>query len=159
MKLSEAITKYGDVDLWKCIALNETDHQDRQKADLKEKIQTKKIDMTACIESGIDCEFALKGADFIYLGMLDNICTKTVHKYQETSTEVCYNQCRPRMNGHIHANPWKYNKQPIPDGFKLEVYILTEKGRILVVTTTSHATKWKDVIMFEVIGIAEGYTL
>lgn len=112
----------------------------------------KKINMSVCIESGIDCEFWEDNAASM-IGQLDNIEEGVL--YQDTLMG-CHKHCRPRMNGHIHASPTGWDKCPLPEGFIIRVWdmALNDCGM-----TDYLKLDWTTLIMFEVTGIAEGYEL
>ncbi len=112
------------------------------------KPKPKKIDMSVCIESGIDCEF------------WDNDCPipidYTIAKIKDM--EVNYDNCRPRMNGHIHASPTGWDKCPLPEGFTVIVW--DRYGhRTNWATNDCSLLKWENVAMFQVAGITKGWEL
>ncbi len=155
MKLSEAITKYGDVDIWKC---PEAHHG---KAEVIIKPEPKKINMSVCIESGIDCEFwSGETAVFKVVGKLHSIVSGAYPFRVSTETKDIWNDCmncRPRMN-HIHASPTGWDKYPIPEGFKVNVWTRYNED-VYENADYIHDVNWRSVTMFEITGIADDYEL
>jgi len=125
---------------------------------VKPEPKTKRIDMSVCIESGIDCEFSCsleQPEDVWSYGKLKAIDGEDDMPHL-THDNNWYEHCRPRMN-HIHACPNGFDKCPLPEGFKIKWWfnIDGESSESL-----SHCLMWdKNVTMFEVTGIAEGFEL
>ena len=139
MKLSEAITKFGDVTLYEASVLEAEPAM----------IAPKKIDMTACIESGIDCEFSDDGC--YVMPTIDKVTCP-----EDIDADADY--VRPRMNGHPHASPTGWDKCPLPEGFKIAVW--DSRGSATNwLTNDCSLLVWENVRMFQVTGIAEGYEL
>lgn len=115
-----------------------------------------KIDMSVCIESGIDCEFAYADGDYGCLyGKLAAIADGYFHLNNKTRNT--YTGCRPRMN-HIHASPDGWDKSPVPDGFKIVVWD-NYNNKTNWVIGDSDFLKWENVAMFKVTGIQEGFEI
>jgi hypothetical protein len=120
---------------------------------------TKKvIDMSALIESGIDCEF------WDGEGNVDWSMTKLIsispNQYPYRSTNNITRFCRPRMN-HIHA--WQGDECPLPDGFRVKVWlrnsVYVSSSVIATEMAWSHDNSEGDIIAFEVLGLADGYVM
>ena len=118
----------------------------------------KVIDLSVLIESGIDCEFK-------------DSCDKKWHVskadkglYQEsiygTKSGDYFEQCRPRMN---HKHAWFFGDCPLPEGFKVKVWfrdndVAPEVGEVSEYCWASCNAE-RDIIAFEVIGLADGYVM
>lgn len=139
---------------------------------IKSKPKPKKIDMSVCIESGIDMEFSdcddFVKSETIDIGKLASIINDKFRPYK-SDCDAIYPYCRPRMN-HIHACPDGFDKCPVPEGFVVNVNyrqpsLLVDAEHLLgngleaSRYTWNHAGGLTDIIAFEVTGIAEGYTL
>jgi len=150
MKLSELIKELGDIDI-DLTALTKLDTPERPISP-----ELKKIDMSACIESGIDCEFAMDGKkDVTTIRSLRSINLELKLPYIDDLYRE-WKYCRPRMNGHIHVSPDGWDKCPIPDGFIIQYW--DKVGNSIECITVNN--EWsKDIIMFQITCIAEGYTL
>jgi len=124
----------------------------------KDKPELKKIDMSVCIESGIDCEFSFDFDVAVSIGKLAKISD---NGYEDTQVDY-FDYCRPRMN-HIHACPDGFDKCPLPEGFLIKAYYIgspTQNGLKQLSVVSGYKTYiWTNVIAFEVTGIAEGYEL
>ena len=147
MKLSEAITKYGDVDVTNKLVISHISKQPEGKPELK------KIDMSHCIESRIDIE--------IYDDEHDSwdICRNiwSLGEFKEFQRKG--SEYRPRMN-HIHACPNGLDECPLPAGFAFNQYFLNNnKIHTTACISVEDVVNWNCIIAFEVTGIAEGYTL
>jgi len=150
MKLSEAITKYGDMEI------NENMIEKLCPQQIKESKPKIKIDMSRCIESGIDSEFSEdKGGWFVsklrYISDFGRF---------EDFHHLMYKYCRPRMN-HIHASPTGWDKCPIPEGFIINMYSFElSTGMALCGSYKNyHSLDWTFIKMFEITDIAEDYEL
>lgn len=113
----------------------------------------KKIDMSVCIESGIDCEFSDK-KDFTEdnISKLYGLTTYNSIATFHDGRNKYRNHCRPRFN-HIHASPTGWDKCPIPEGFRIKVWTHCNDW-------TQDSDQWdRDTIMIEVISITKGYEL
>ena len=122
------------------------------------KPELKKIDMSRCIESGIDMEFDLSGSTPIRISKLSSI-DSSAFPFNFDSDDSCSETCRPRMN-HIHACIDGFDKCPLPDGFKIKVYL--RDGDTIgndEITSWIHHGFAGDIIAFEVTGIADGWEL
>ena len=128
---------------------------------------TKKvIDLSVLIDSQIDCEFSdCDFKQYTSVGRLSSIFGGQTLPFV-LSDDVGYNnakfeQCRPRMN-HIHA--WQGGACPLPEGFRVKVW-LRDGGQkpmetIVNYLTWSHdVSHWRDIIAFEVLGLADGYVM
>lgn len=118
-----------------------------------------KIDMTACIVSGIDCEFSDRGNAYLIsqLGGIEGSDFITLQS-------AAFTMCRVREN---YWHPWLSGGScPLPDG--LVVDLLLRNGEV----SNNHQTPtnninhtWHyitsndgvDIIAFRVIGIADGW--
>jgi len=165
IKLSEAITMYGDRELTEEFhdyirVTTATGHLDAIDA-IKEKKTP--IDLSVLIESGIDCEFGDRHSYTEIDKLLSIGKVSTTMPYASNySDSYC---CRPRMN-HIHACPEGFDKCPLPEGFRVGVYYRNPKalrGSILESGLNSHNYVWNhlggssDIIAFEALGLADGY--
>lgn len=129
------------------------------------KPEPKLIDMSVCIESGIDCEFVGNDAnkDEESFGKLQEYTTVGNTPEYKRINGGYYYACRPRMNGHIHASPDGWNKCPIPEGFVVKYWFI--RSDMLKSSTTSTPecpeiqTDWSNVNMFEVVAVHEDYML
>jgi len=143
VKLSEAITKLGDIEI-------DFDKLESPNYELK------KIDMSVCIESGIDCEFT--DNERFYNSTISKLTKSNIIYWTEKNKK----QCRPRMN-HIHASPTGWDKCPIPKGFNIKIYWVTSQYMPLACeefsTYYEMERSWSNIVMFEVTGIAEGWEL
>ncbi len=149
MKLSVAITKYGDMELpssaesimkgWTTLP------------------KPKKIDMSVCIESQIDCEFSdLPLGDSTYISKLKKLIPELRLGYIDTKQDRRWRNCRPRFN-HIHAKPKGWDKCPVPEGFILKIWNKQMDDRPS--TSGSQITCWENVTMFQVTGLQEEWEL
>jgi len=140
MKLSEAISKYGDIDIKNSLVIS---HISKCKESLK------KIDMSRCIESGIDCEFSDCGFSESVIGKLYEVNSGD-YPYMFPGTRG-FIRCRPRMN-HIHACPYGFDECMLPEGFNIKVHLRnSEMGE------SGYSNS--DIIAFEVLGISDGWEL
>lgn len=161
MKLSEAITEFGDIDL----------HQVTTMHGVVESIIVKdpethpckqKIDLSRLIESELDCEFRVMGDKEFQnstIGKLIGVGIEALYPFQiEADTRSLYTLCRPRMN-HIHACPNGYEKSPLPDGFKV-VITFQDKSHSTVHTTDNQLDNhWRNARYIEILGVSEGWEL
>jgi len=115
----------------------------------------KKIDMSVCIESGIDCEFGREDK-------LDSLIIRKLISIDEQGNYITafdweYDFCRPRMN-HIHASPTGWDKCPLPEGFIITIF--KDDGSPMSGRESSDKDNaWTVIRMFEITGIADGYEL
>lgn len=110
----------------------------------------KKINMSVCIESGIDMEFY--SCEVWKLGRLYAVMADG--QYDNGCNEY-FGTCRPRMN-HTHASPTGWEQCPIPEGFVVDLYFSDCQN----LNVTIHSKiDWQHVIMFEVTDIAAGWEL
>jgi len=120
--------------------------------------ELKKIDMSRCIESGIDCEFG-ESEDFSgyqeisQLHSVSNVC----YKYNYDDDDRASTYCRPRMN-HIHACPDGFDECPIPEGFVMTTW-LGDGGNGAIEQRRYLDNGWKNIRMFKITGIADGWEL
>ena len=117
------------------------------------KPKPKKIDMSVCIESGIDCEFSNKPEVDWKLVEISKLLEVSAGDYMYWLSKTSgFRHCRPRFN-HIHASPTGWDKCPIPEGFRIKVWTHCNDW-------TQDSDQWdKDIIMIESIGITKGYEL
>lgn len=121
----------------------------------------KKIDMSVCIKSKVDCEFFHDSNSRYYIDTLVEIITKETKKLIYHSTNGRFlNCCRPRFSTpekpYYHASPKGWDKCPIPIGLKFSYWDINNtefknsgKNHLLI--------DWSTVLMFEVTGYAQGY--
>lgn len=118
--------------------------------------QKKIIDLSVCIESGIDMEFSDDGS-FMIIDTLVNTCS--VNKVYRTSHSSLFNKCRVRQD-HWHSWQGGY-KCPLPEGLKVELmYRNRGKGQHSPAYTEldwNHNDSVYDIIAFKVISVADGY--
>ena len=121
----------------------------------------KVIDLSVLIESGIDCEFKDDIGERTTIGKLLEIMNADLHMYPYitgNSADKYYGQCQPRIH-HIHA--WQGGECPLPEGFEVKVWLrgdtLPKICVLLDWVLQKHSSK--DIIAFEVIGIAAGYVM
>ena len=118
----------------------------------------KKIDMSACIESGIDMLFWNNNAEEKRIGKLARMPVTSANGdcyfIIDNDLEWEYIHCRPRFN-HIHASPTGYKEMPIPEGFIVESW----DGDDYLGERDCEEYNWKDVVMFKITGVQEGYEL
>lgn len=170
MLLSEAITKYGDIDTISELphkmdivdlqCLESVARQAYELACAKEKPELKKIDMSRCIESAIDCEFCDQDEADVRIEKL-----MSIHGGNFYDPSEHWDYCHPRMN-HIHACPVGFDESPLPEGFKIKIYRRDgneTKGLSVDFATFNQGREYRisknDIIAFEVTGIADGWEL
>jgi len=166
---------YGD----RVTAVNNVDLTNHSEWDLISKalreneiIKLKKIDMSVCIESGIDCEFSEDGFEqpvenqyydkTVYcIDKLFNIGGReSEHRHISMihGTNNWFEYCRPRMN-HTHSSPTMWDKCPLPEGFIITTW-LDGCSEVGVEGQKEYSSNvWSRIHMFQVTGIAEGYEL
>ena len=115
----------------------------------------KKIDMSVCITSGIDCEFSDYEEFTPKQVWIDTLSPRDSGRHSSTR-QSSYRFCRPRMNGHPHASPTGWDTCPLPEGFVIDVY---GKKNDMKGVKNMDSVQWKSVRMFQVTGIAEGFEL
>jgi hypothetical protein len=128
--------------------------------DWRIKPKKKVIDLSVLIDSGIDCEFKDSG------GKKWRISKAYKGIYQEslygTKEGDFFEQCKPRMN-HIHA--WQGGECPLPEGFiVLAIFRNADNKEGLAsdfgdLWYLNAARNDKDIIAFEVLGVADGYVM
>lgn len=124
------------------------------------KTSPKKVDLSKLIESGIDCEF-WDGYGARHNGKLRHIATSGSPKYVATDIGEFLN-CQPRMN-HIHY--WGGGECPLPEGFRLRLHHRSgvssapTLGYEIPKAQWCHVAGGLDIIGFEIMGIAEGFSL
>lgn len=116
------------------------------------KPEPKKIDMSVCIESQIDCEFSDDVFNYAPVRKLKQIDCNG--KYISSNINN-WKYCRPRFK-HIHASPAGWGKKPFPEGFNFRAWHSLSEAAI--VDTWSECGN-RTITMFEITGIAEGYEL
>lgn len=116
-----------------------------------------KINMHQCISSKIDMEFSDKKftTTYISVGKLNQIQDGV--KPFVLSQGHTFNHCRPRMN-HIHACPDGFDKCPLPEGFIINLWN-NKGGKVWAGNSSGCDRNWGYIIMFEVVGIVDGYEL
>mgnify|MGYP000291785396 CR=1 FL=1 len=116
----------------------------------------KLIDMAHFIESGIDFEFS-DDETWIMLAGLVEIDLGCKHPYTNI-IGVRWKQCRPRMN---HKMFHDGGDCPIPEGFTLRLYFRDEAP---IVDDIHEGYNWihcgssNDIIGYEILGLADGWT-
>ena len=122
---------------------------------------TKKvIDLSVLIDSQIDCEFKNHIGERTTIGKLLEITDDAaIYPYiTGNSANNYYAQCQPRIH-HIHA--WQGGECPLPEGFEAKVWLRGDTLPKICVrldwVLQKHSSK--DIIAFEVIGIADGYVM
>ncbi|RKZ71952.1 MAG: hypothetical protein DRQ48_01830 [Gammaproteobacteria bacterium] len=148
MKLSEA----------PMLAVLERLSEIAQTKDLARLLKPKKIDMSVCFDSGIDCEFNLDKEEWVIeIGKLNSIdASPSPYPYNYAKEERCSNTCRPRFS-HIHANPYGWITCPIPEGFIITYW--NTNNTVYTNMITYKEKYWKAITMFEIIGIQDGWKL
>ena len=120
----------------------------------------KKIDMSVCIESGIDCEFwdAHDAEEEYVISKLLNIDIRReyLREIMHEGTQSYCQSCRPRMN-HINASPSGWDTCPLPEGFVITLW--GREGSEPLTALNYFKVGWHDITMFQVTGTAEGYIL
>ena len=121
----------------------------------------KVIDLSVLIDSQIDCEFRDDIGERTTIGKLLGITNADLDLYPYTtgnSADKHYGQCQPRIH-HIHA--WQGGECPLPEGFEVKVWLRGDTLPKICVrldwVLQKHSSK--DIIAFEVIGIADGYLM
>ena len=149
MKLSELIKKVGDIDI---------DLAALTKSGMTEK--PKKIDMSICIESGIDCEFSdmtETSSSRRYFSKLLHIGNDSAYgRFFKSGQHQNFLRCRPRMN-HIHASPAGWITCPIPEGFIINYW--NTNNTVYTNMITYKEKHWKAITMFQITGIQGGWKL
>jgi hypothetical protein len=110
---------------------------------------TKKvIDLSALIESGIDCEFCDDGLESRF-GKLIGIKEDGTFR----SEDWVWDKCQPRMN-HIHA--WQGGECPIK-GFVVRAWV--DKEDFLTVHTSSNSINWSKIMYVEFLEVEDDYVV
>ena len=129
---------------------------------IKEDKPTKKVIDLSVLIDGIDCEFwdaneagifiskVIKQSKRISLGTRE-------YRYYDVDGDT-WDRCQPRMN-HIHA--WQGGECPLPEGFEVKVWLRGDTFPKICVrldwVLQKHSSK--DIIAFEVLGVADGYVM
>ena len=121
----------------------------------------KVIDLSVLIESGIDCEFwDFSRTHLALIGPLSRITSFKNYSYETgNSSNRAHEKCRPRMN-HIHA--WQGGECPLPEGFRVKVFLrdgCVNSNKVTNFSQWSHTKSGNDIIAFEVLGLADGYVM
>ena len=120
------------------------------------KTAKKVIDLSVLIDSQIDCEFKDKGAKNWHVSK----ACKGLYQESLYGTEPgdFFEQCKPRMN-HIHA--WQGGECPLPEGFEVKVWLRGDTFPKICVRLdwVLQKNSSKDIIAFEVLGVADGYVM
>jgi hypothetical protein len=128
----------------------------------------KVIDLSALIDSQIDCQFSDSEADKeVYIGKLVNIFnSREPYRSDNGYGDIgIYKQCQPRMN---HKHAWDGDECPLPEGFMVKVWY-RDAGKTEIFKESTKAD-WlhKDfpnlavnynIIYFEVLRVADGYVM
>lgn len=148
MKLSEAITKYGDVDIAECLFTKHFSYETTES--LKQEL--KKIDMSRCVESGILCSFGPQG-HIMPLKVISE------GGFQAEKDGAKYYECKPLMD-YIYACPNGLDERPLPNGFQIRgYYISSGYACSKIYYDYDDGFDWKMVTAFEVIRVGDGYEL
>ena len=125
----------------------------------------KVIDLSVLIETGIDVELGDFQGVFFLGGHLTHIIEKgSSSMYNASDSTNAHSYARPRMN---HKHAWFSGNCPLPEGFVVEVWYrdglrlpdnLMNSG-IYNKTGWIHKNIGRDIIAFEVLGIADGYVM
>ena len=115
--------------------------------------EPKKIDMSVCIESGIDCEFNDHSFSMTphNIGGLRVISTDDKPYHAESFS---FRHCRPRFN-HIHAVDGAFNKQPLPDGFEVMVFFVNGE----VYQGEPREFDWDKINRFKMLKMLDGFVV
>lgn len=113
--------------------------------------EIKIIDMSAAIESGVDCEFTRGGWGD---PRIDALRSASRAPYVRRGSVACWDKCRIRQN-HIHYHDGR-SKSPIPDGLKITAYH-KDRSSIELLVTGGDRVNWQAVFGYKVLGPAPGY--
>ena len=128
---------------------------------LKSKPTKKVIDLSVLIETGIDVELGDFQGVFFLGGHLTHIIEKgSSSMYNASDSTNAHSYARPRMN---HKHAWFFGDCPLPDGFMVKVWfrdndVAPEVGEASEYCWASCNAE-RDIIAFEVLGIADGYAM
>ena len=152
MKLSEAISAYGDVDIKDVMGIRADDIVTKEYPP----DSIKKIDMSAFIESELDCEFN----DGTYEVWLISGLTGILDNYYLDDVGARWNKCRPRFN-YPYANSKGWDKCPVPIGYRVRVWMVNNNCELIQQEWNGgdFEYKWSSVRIFEIIEMLEGWEL
>lgn len=114
----------------------------------------KPIDMSICIESGIDVESSTTGVDW-YIDPSPEVSDTGC--YWSCALDDWVDYCRPRLN---HWHSWQGGECPVPEGLMGTVKFrngLTADLANYVWGDWGHTRTLEDIIAFRVTGLADGY--
>lgn len=127
---------------------------------LRKEPTPKPVDLSVCIESGIDMECSVTGNENAWwveqggtLKISDAGC------YWADSIEDWVGYCRPRMN---RWHSWQGGDCPVPEGFIGDILLrngVQSKNKKLCCWKWVHSGNYSDIIAFRVTGLADGYCL
>ncbi|MCP4988408.1 MAG: hypothetical protein GY928_20860 [Colwellia sp.] len=100
--------------------------------------------MSACIDSGIDCEF--RGVN----GWIIDKLVKIENGAYYTSSLERFRQCKPRMGEYIHASENGWDKCPIPKGYNIQYHHYQPGGPII--SSEYLNLYWETIYMFKILG-------
>jgi hypothetical protein len=126
----------------------------------------KKVNLSACIESGVDMEFAIDNSDWSFIAPLKKDAAFKLTPYVPTihlkGENRYFKYCRVRQD-HWHTHQGS-NKCPIPNGLIIIIQFIGNSG---IIETTEqvtdyfyngdHSIAWKHVTAFRVIGPTKGW--
>ena len=122
----------------------------------------KVINLSALIDSQIDCEFSDDFSSHLTIGTLLRITDCASYPYETgNSKDEVHGECKPRMS-HIHA--WQGGDCPLPEGFRVKVWWRSggegDAGDAFHLDLRwSNEKRQSDIIQFEVLGLADGYVM
>jgi len=130
---------------------------------------TKKvIDLSVLIDSQIDCEFKDDISERITIGKLQSVYDWYIsdeYPYKTGNSRADgYGQCQPRRN---HKHAWQGGECPLPEGFEVKVWYRDDSrctdtlmnSGVYKKTGWVHKIYGRDIIAFEVLGLADGYVM
>lgn len=143
----------GDI-IWSLAEANTALNEDKDVLLIAPK--KKIIDLSVCIESGIDVEFT--NGDFIsgVCGQLESIDKNVVSPYKKKGDawldKAWFSRCRVRQNHfHYHVDG---TGSPIPEGLKVYFITKTEKQ---FKTVRYKLLDWNGIVAFKVLDVAPNY--
>ena len=124
----------------------------------KNKPTKKTIDLSVLIDSQIDCEFS-EGISWFFSTLKHH----SNGVYMDVTSSV-WDKCKPRMN---HKHAWQGGECPLPEGFEVKVWYRDDSrctdtllnSGVYTNTGWVHRNNGRDIIAFEVLGVADGYVM
>ena len=118
------------------------------------KPKKKIIDLSVCIDSGIDMEFG--ATDIKHIGTLLKI--EETRYFSKNIIAGWYTECRVRQD---HWHSWQGGKCPLPEGLEVALIYrnrgVGEHKPVYLELDWSHDNRLYDIIAFKVISVADGY--